>query len=96
MVAAVWSMNWLSNSKWCMLRGEHKAPSCTERVVVKPGRKIEAVAGDDVDTLDNRPKEPGEGRLVASVVTVESAMVATDGREFGTEDDRVVLDDKGW
>jgi hypothetical protein len=54
------------------------------------------VAADGVDTLENRPKETGEGRLVAGVVTVGSAMVATGGREFGTEDDRAVLDDKGW
>jgi hypothetical protein len=71
-------MNWLSNSKWCMLRGEHKAPSCTDGVVAKPGREMEAVASDGVDTLDNRPKEPGEGRLVAGVVTVEFAVVAKD------------------
>jgi hypothetical protein len=79
-----------------MLRGEHKTLSCTDGVVVKPGRGTEAVAADGVDTLENRPKETGEGRLVAGVVTVGSAMVATGGREFGTEDDRAVLDDKGW
>lgn len=33
-----------------MLRGEKKAPYCTDGVVVEPGREMEAVDSDGVDT----------------------------------------------
>jgi hypothetical protein len=77
-----------------MLRGEHKAPYCTDGVVVVPGRKMEAVDSDGVDTSENRPKETGEGGMVTGVVIVESTAVGTDEREMGTEDDRAVLDEE--
>jgi hypothetical protein len=79
-----------------MLRGEQKAPVCTDGSVVKPGRKIEAVDSDGVDQLDNRSKETGEGGMVTGVVTVESAAVGKVERGIGTEDDRVVLDGEDW
>jgi hypothetical protein len=77
-----------------MLRGEQKAPVCTDSSVVKPGRKIEAVDSDGVDQVDNRSKETGEGGMVTGIVTVESAAVGKVERGIGTEDDRVVLDDE--
>jgi hypothetical protein len=67
-----------------MLIGEHKAPYCTDGVVVDDG----------VDTSDNRPKETGVGGMAKGVIIVDSAAVDKDERETGTEDDRVVLDDE--
>lgn len=61
-----------------MLRGENKASFCTDGVAVEPGRKMEAVDSDGVDTVDSRPKETGEGGIVTSAVTAESAAVDKD------------------
>jgi hypothetical protein len=79
-----------------MLRGEQKPPYCTDGVVVQPGQKIEAVDSDGVDTSDNRPKETGEGGMVAGVVTVKLVAVDDDEREIGVEDDGVMLGDGDW
>jgi hypothetical protein len=69
-------------------------PYCTDGVVVEPGREMEAVDSNGVDTSDNRPEEAGEGGMATGVVTTESAAVGKDERETGTEDSRVVPDDE--
>ena len=73
-----------------MLRGEQKPLHCTDDVVVEPGREIGALDCNGVDTLDNRPKETGEGGMVMGGATAESGAVDKDERGFGTED---ALDD---
>jgi hypothetical protein len=79
-----------------MLRGEHKVLYCTDGVIVEPGRKLEAVDSEGVDTLENRSKEAGEGGMATGVVIVELTAVDKDERGIVTEDDRAVLGGEGW
>jgi hypothetical protein len=72
-----------------MLRGEQKAPVCTDGSVVKPGRKIEAVDSDGVDQLDNRSKETGEGGMVTGVVTVKRIRADENERKQGEKQTRI-------
>ena len=69
---------------------------CSGGLVVRPGRKAEAVDSGGVDTSDNRSKERGEEEMATGVLTVELVGVGKEKREIGLEGHRVVFDDGDW
>jgi hypothetical protein len=79
-----------------MLRGEPKLPFCSDDLVVRSGRKAEAVDSGGVDRSDDRSKEKGEEGTAMGVVKVEPVRLGKEEREIGVEDDRVVFDDGDW